>query len=142
MDDLQTLLAREAIKELRSRYFRATDTHDYELFGSLFTDDAVFESGEFGAPTSAVMTGRDEIIAGTKAASKGAIKIHHGHNGEISFPAPGRAEGIWAAEYRFFEGEPRRQTRHSFVYYHEDYVQAGERWLISRLRLLHVYSLI
>jgi len=142
VDRIDILIAREEIKELKSCYFRATDAHDYELFGSLFTEDAVFESGEFGGPTSINMSGREAIIAGTKAASGGAVKIHHGHNCEISFPEAGRAEGIWSAEYRFFEGEPRKQTRHSFVYYYEDYLRVGDRWLISRLRLLHIHSMI
>lgn len=142
MDDLQTLLAREAIKELKSRYFRATDAHDYELFGSLFTEDAVFESGPYGEPVSGKMSGREAIVAGTKAASGDAIKIHHGHNGEISFPAPGRAEGIWAAEYRFFERQTRRPIRHDFCYYYEDYVLEDGRWRIAHLRLVLVHSLI
>jgi hypothetical protein len=142
MDDVQILLARERIKELKARYFRVTDAHDYDAFRELFTEDAIFESGDNGMPASARMAGRDEIVAGTKAASAGAIKIHHGHNCEISFPSAGRAKGIWCAEYRFFEGEPRKLTRHAFVYYYEDYVEVAGEWKISHLVLSHVYSII
>jgi hypothetical protein len=142
MNEVEEIIAREAIRELKSRYFRSTDTHDFELFGSLFTKDAVFESGEFGESKTATMTGRDEIVAATIAASAGMIKIHHGHNCEISFHSPERASGIWSAEYRFFDGTSRSQKCHSFVYYYEDYVKDKGQWLISRVRLLHVHSLV
>jgi hypothetical protein len=37
---VQELLDREAIKELKARYFRLVDEQDWDAYRQLFTDDA------------------------------------------------------------------------------------------------------
>ena len=40
---VDTLLAIEAIKQLKARYFRFMDVHDWDEFRTLFTEDALFD---------------------------------------------------------------------------------------------------
>jgi hypothetical protein len=144
MYDLETLSAREEIKELKARYFRFTDTHDFENFGALFTEDAVFEAGDFGMPLAVAAKGRAAIVAQTRALSEGATKIHHGHNYEICLHTPDMASGIWSVEYLFFDksSPTPRCTRHAFVYYYEDYRRQDGEWRIASVRLVTVLTLV
>lgn len=144
MFDLSTLSAREEIRDLKARYFRFTDTHDFEAFGALFTDDAVFEAGDYGGPLYRVAEGRAAIVAQTRAMSEGAIKIHHGHNAEITVETTDRASGFWSVEYLFFDKAASAPvcTRHAFVYYHEDYRRLEDGWRIAHVRLMTVQSLV
>jgi SnoaL-like domain len=43
MNDLQRLLAIEAIKNLKARYFRSVDTKDWDGFKAVFAPDALFD---------------------------------------------------------------------------------------------------
>lgn len=45
---VQVLEDIEAIRRLKTSHYRSVDTQDVELFVSLFTNDAVWESGIFG----------------------------------------------------------------------------------------------
>lgn len=60
-DDLQTLIDREAIKEVRHRFGAALDTRDWDMFASLFSDGATGDFTSFGAPGDAVP--KAEIVA-------------------------------------------------------------------------------
>ena len=144
MDKLEYLTAREEIKELRSRYFRFTDMHDFQRFGNLFIDDAVMEAGQLGSPLIVIARGRDEIVRQAALASEGAVKIHHGHNYEISIYDPAKASGIWAVEYQFFDQNlsTSRQLRHNFAYYHEDYVRHADGWRFAAVKIVNVHTVV
>ena len=43
MDAIETLLALEAIKQLKARYFYTLDTKQWRDYGALFTADAVID---------------------------------------------------------------------------------------------------
>lgn len=80
IEDLEKRVARiedaEAIKRLKARYAQASDTgYDYDLFASLFTEDAMWVSNAFGT-----FTGRGEIRGFVKQVQEtGTIKFAH-HN--------------------------------------------------------------
>ena len=143
MYDLATLSAREEIKELKARYFRFADLHDFEGFGGLFTDDAIMESGKAGGPIGVAASGRAAIIELAKAASKGFIKVHHGHNGEITIHDPANASGIWSGEYSFFEdAPPNRCAMHTYAHYHDTFIKSGGVWLFSKVRIITIHALV
>jgi hypothetical protein len=144
MFDLEALSVREEIKELKARYFRFTDTHDFKAFGELFTADAVLEAGELNGPTVVAARGREAIVEQTHLASLGMTKIHHGHNGEITITGPDRASAIWSAEYIFFAktSEKPRCVLHSYVYYHEDYQRVDGTWLFDRVKIVNVQTVV
>ena len=59
MTDIETLLAIEAIKQLKARYFRALDTNDWGLFASTLTKDCIgaYSDGDLS------FENRDEIVS-------------------------------------------------------------------------------
>jgi len=142
--ELRDLVAREEIKELKARYFRFTDIHDFQSFGELFADDAVMEVGQIEGPSSVIARGRDAIVRQAAMASEGAIKIHHGHNCEITVFDGVRASGIWAVEYLFFDENPTtsRTLRHNFAYYHEDYVRHSDGWRFAAVKIVNVHTVV
>jgi len=141
---LEDLIAREEIKELKARYFRFTDLHDFESFGKLFVDDAIMEGGQLGGSSTIIASGRDEIVRQAALASEGAVKIHHGHNYEITICDLARASGIWAGEYLFFDknSSASRQLRHNYVYYHEEYVRRADGWKFATVKIVNVHTVV
>ena len=57
--DLQSVADKIEIHELLARYARGVDTHDWELWKSVFTEDAVIDYSLSGAAKG----GRDEVAA-------------------------------------------------------------------------------
>lgn len=78
LEDLERRIARiedgEAIKRLKARYAQASDTdYDWRTFGTLFTDDGVWESNAFGT-----YHGREAVTGFMKnVADTGMIKFAH-----------------------------------------------------------------
>jgi len=142
MKGLDELLAREELKELKARYFRFTDMHDFESFGKLFVDDAIMEAAQLAGPSTLVARGRDEIVRQAALASEGAIKIHHGHNCEITIGDRDTASGIWAVEYLFFDenSSTSRRLRHNFAYYYENYVRVADEWKFAAVKIVNVHT--
>ena len=63
MNDLARLVAIEDIKQLKARYYRFLDTHDWEGFRSLWTPDAVMDMNF----PDRILTGEDGIYRGPDA---------------------------------------------------------------------------
>jgi hypothetical protein len=137
---IERLLAIEEIKVLKARYFWALDRKAWDLFGSLFTDDAVFDLGSAGldqdaASGSAVPTelvGPASIQGAAAELFRTAVTVHHGHAPQIEITGPDDAKGIWAmSDWVDFGDRSFRGAGH----YDEDYRRVDGGWLISRTRL-------
>src|SRR5437868_686773 len=87
----------EEIKQLKSRYCRATDTGDEALLRQLFTADVTVEyrGGAYIASCSGVEEMIDFLM---NAHHSQMITMHHAHLPDISFTGPDQAEGIWYCE--------------------------------------------
>jgi 3-phenylpropionate/cinnamic acid dioxygenase small subunit len=59
MLSLQEISDRMEIQDLFVRYSHAVDTWDWDLYRTVFTEDAIIDYSEFGAPAGSV----DEIVA-------------------------------------------------------------------------------
>ena len=134
MDPTQELLAREAIKETKARYFRCMDTKQWQQMRAVFTDDARIES-------SKVWESADSFIADLSQALAGARTVHHGHMPEIAFAGPDTARVIWAM-FDYVEWEPgapgvpeHQRAIHGYGHYEEEYRRIGDEWKIAFLRL-------
>jgi hypothetical protein len=138
------LLAIEAIKQLKARYFRFVDTKDWASITTLFAEDAQFtRSGAFnvrdpwsGAYTPAlpaqpdVCTGREEIVKMMRAAVEPFRTVHHGYTPEINILNERRASGIWAMFDEIRDREYRLVLR-GWGHYHETYELGAEGWVIK-----------
>jgi hypothetical protein len=155
MNALEQLLAIEAIKVLKARYFRLVDTKDWPGIGALFAPDAQFTrtgalhvrdpwSGAYEPPLPAqpdVRTGRAEIIAMMRAAVEQLRTVHHGFTPEIEILSPVSARGIWAMEDEIRDRD-YRLVLHGFGHYHETYEKSDAGWMIKTARISRMQLLL
>jgi hypothetical protein len=136
--ELETLAAREEIKELRARYFRFVDGRDWQEFGALFVSEATLDLGD---DVGRKLEGREEIVRFVEAGLKDAVSVHHGHMPEICIASSTRATGIWAMEDRLFwppDGSTPPRRLHGFGHYHDVYVRHERRWLFESVSLRRI----
>lgn len=145
IDPLDRLIAIDAIRTLKARYFRFVDDRQWDELRSLLTDDAKFEFpglGDHGDPDSAI-----EAI---KAALTGTTTVHHGHMPEIVLTGRDAATGIWtladtvvreAGSTGVIPNYPAEyQAGHTgCARYYESYRREHDGWRISSLRVQRVW---
>jgi hypothetical protein len=142
LNDLARLVAIEDIKQLKARYYRVLDTHDWEGFRSLWTPDAIMDMNF----PDRILTSEDGIYRGPDAITAFAIKavgaatsIDHALMPEIEILTATTARAIWAQEDRVFwpEGYPNKSL-HGFGYEHETYEMIDGKWRIKSTKLVRV----
>lgn len=160
MTDLETLIAIEAIRRLKARYFRCLDTKDWEGLQTVFTPDAVIDTSEANSPHDAkgkpiIRNGvkppppdQEWIIKGTKRwidklapILEDVATVHHGHMSEIDILSPTSARGIWAME-DVLRWPMDQRTLQGYGHYHETYRCADGDWRIASLKLTRLWIII
>jgi SnoaL-like protein len=135
---LQELLDREAIRQLKARYFALLHAQDWDGFRALFTDDVHAE--EEGLPA---IDGGDafvdlvrELLDGT-----GTWATLHGHMPEITIDGPADAHGSWMLDaYVEWPSDPEtgeRRGLEGYGRYDETYRKIDGEWRISSLRVTY-----
>jgi 3-phenylpropionate/cinnamic acid dioxygenase small subunit len=131
---LQALVDREAIKQLKARYFESVDAQDWETFRALFADDARFE-----LPNEAPIDGADAFVEFVRNGLSGARSVHHGHNVEIKLTGPTEACALWVLnDYVEWPPDPDtgvRRGMEGFSRYEETYRKLDGDWKIATWRL-------
>jgi hypothetical protein len=138
-DQLQTLIDRWEIRELKARYFRIVDTQDWEAWRELFTDDLKFDFGDGNW-----QTGGDAFVAAVSGQMDGtggkAQSVHRGHMGELVIDSPTKAHGHWGlADY--LQWPSVRGERSGYRGYgreYEDYRKENGVWKIASWRLAFI----
>jgi hypothetical protein len=133
MEAVDELMAIEAIKQLKARYFRSMDTKDWKGMRGVFADAARIALPDDDASVH-VDIGAFMVMLEDRL---GAVTtVHHGHMPEITVTSPTTATGIWAMEdlLQWPEGGPFRQL-HGFGHYHETYEKLDGEWRIRTLTL-------
>jgi 3-phenylpropionate/cinnamic acid dioxygenase small subunit len=127
----------QAIKRLKSRYFRLMDAKRWDEWRGLFADDATFDVQ--GRPT---IEGADAWVASVSGGLGPGVSVHQGHMPEIEVTGPGAARGVWAmASYIELpsDGEPRSGWQ-NYGHYTDEYRRVGGDWRIASLRLTRLRS--
>ena len=142
MGELERLVAIEAIKQLKARYFRMLDTHDWDGFEAVFTRDAVMDvsvEDRIDRSEDGVYRGRAVIRAFAERAVGSAVSIDHALLPEIEIQSPTQASAIWAQEDRVYwpKGAPNRSL-HGFGYEHDTYAVEDEAWRIASTRIVRL----
>jgi hypothetical protein len=142
MDDLTRLVAIEDIKQLKARYYRFLDTHDWESFRTLWTPDAVMDMNfpdRILASEDGLYRGPDAIVAFAMKAIGEATTIDHAIMPEIEVLTPTTARAIWAQEDRVFwpAGYPNTSL-HGFGHEHETYEKIEGRWYNRSTKLVRL----
>ncbi|MFT4613875.1 MAG: hypothetical protein ACI9NT_001016 [Bacteroidia bacterium] len=126
----------EAIKTLKSRYFRAMDTKDWAALGACFTEDL---HADFRQAPGMLSQGRDEYMLALTTALKDATTVHHGQLPEIELLDESNATGLWAMDD--IVDMPGIALR-GWGHYHETYRKEAGRWRISTIRLTRLRLII
>ena len=119
---IRTLQDRESIKELKARYFRGVDTHDWALFQSVFLPDATFTGRGF------TTVGSEAILERVRGYLDGGFSSHHGHMPELTIDDD-IAHGIWSMED--YVGLPTGEIFRGYGHYEETYRRTSEGWKIA-----------
>ena len=132
---LEDLLAVEAIKQLKARYFLFMDTKRWDEWRDLFTDDVRVEGGP-------PHEGRDAFVDFVRTGLQDVQSAHQGHMPIIEVISETSARGIWAMsdDLLFPAGHPwagKEPRRCGYGHYDEEYRREGGRWRISRMRLTY-----
>ena len=132
---------REAIHDVKARYFRLLDTKQWDEWGEVFTVDAVMDMPE----AELYAEGREAIVTTVREILADVVTVHHGHMGELEAAGPDAATGIWAMEdYLIWPPRPDlrsfARTTRGYGHYFERYSRADGSWRIARTQLsrLHV----
>jgi hypothetical protein len=163
MNELERLSAVNSIRNCKSRYIRGTDTMDWELFGTAFTEDAEWDlrgfavartpwTGEWNSIANDVkdfdfldglstivpwpVRGRSEIVAAARDHTKWLGSFHAVFNPEIKILSPNHATAAWPfQDVLHFPPEAPIRTFNGYAYYHETYELVDGEWLIKTCRL-------
>jgi hypothetical protein len=138
---LETLVAIEAIRQLKARYFRYMDTKDWAGLAQVFAEHCSFDvqgSLEENPDRSAVVPiiGREATVRFIRSGITPITSAHFGHMPEIAILSETEATGIWsfADILRTPAGEPISMFR-GYGHYHETYTKADDQWRIASLRI-------
>jgi SnoaL-like domain len=137
LNPAQQLLACEAIKILKARYFRFVDAQQWDSLRELFTPDMQFYFPEARLEPYGLAAGMNLIVQ----VLTDCQSIHHGFMPEIRVQNPERATGIWAMEDRLTwtaaaAAKSGIKTLHGFGRYFEEYRHGEAGWQIQRLELV------
>lgn len=128
---------REAIVQLKARYFRLMDTKDWDGLRDVFTTDVVIDTTE---DSGSLTIGIDNYMPFLISQIGDVTTVHHGHMPEINFIDDDHATGIWAMEDELWwpEGSPIKYL-HGYGHYRETYVRTTSGWKISSMRLKRLH---
>jgi hypothetical protein len=128
MTDIETLLAIEAIKQLKARYFRALDTNDWDLFASTLTNECI---GDYSDGDLAFKN-RDEIVSFMRnnLSGKKMLTLHQGHTPEITLLDKNNASGIWYLEDTVLALEANMRIYGAAIYT-DEYRKEHNEWRIN-----------
>jgi SnoaL-like domain len=134
------LIEMEQIKRLKYRYFRALDTNDSGLLGTLLTEGVTARF--IGGSYDVAVEGRSQLLEFLAAsASTDRVMNHNGHHPEIDVTGPGTAEGLWYLSDWTYSFAQKRVTRGSAVY-RDRYVKESGAWKISHTGYERVFEIV
>ena len=140
---LASLLAIEAIKQLKYAYLRHLDLKQWDAVAALFTPDVVstYSDGENS------YNGREAVIGFLSAAltHKRIVTKHQVHHPEITLNDDmSAASGIWYLTDAVINTVSRDPAKHFLIagtaFYEDRYVKTADGWKISAIGYRRVYE--
>ena len=130
----------ESIKRVKYAYFRAIDSADLKLLGSLVTDDV--EVRFIGGDYDWSLKGRDEYVEAVgRNFNASTITEHNRNHPEINILSATEAEGIWYLHDNFYNLLIKTFTTGS-AFYHDRYRKVDGQWRIARTEYTRHYEIV
>jgi hypothetical protein len=128
MSELAALLAIEAIKKLKYKYFRCLDGKRWAELAECFAPDATaaYDGGKYS------FSGREAILGFLEKALGPATLItrHQGHHPEIELTGPTTATGIWYLTDEVIDAK-RNTALRGAAFYRDAYVELDGAWKLQ-----------
>jgi hypothetical protein len=129
----------ERIRQLKYRYFRALDRHDWTALADCLDPELAtwLDSGKYSFDS------RDAFIAGIRKLMDNATLLtkHQGHHPEIELTAPDRAKGTWYLEDHVID-LANSWMLHGTAFYEDEYVKRDGEWRIARTGYRRVFETV
>lgn len=134
---LEQLQQIEAIKQLKYRYFRAVDTHDWQLFSLCFCQDAsaAYNSGKLSAQGREAIT---QMISGAMD-NPNILTMHQGHHPEIKLVSATEAEATWHLQDKVILTEYKLIIEGAALY-QDKYRKIDGQWLHSHIGYKRIFE--
>jgi SnoaL-like protein len=125
--------ARIALRALADEYALASDTADFERFGSLFAVDAEFVASVPGSRESVSVHGRDQIKFGPSGNQVFERTFHAVHNQIVDVDGD-HAKGITycTARHLLRKADGSLEVTLAPILYHDEFELTDEGWKFSR----------
>lgn len=138
MNDIERLLAIEAIKQVKAQYFYGLDHKDWDLWRK----EVWAAEGELHVPEfrPEPYRGFEEVLAYVSDAVADQVSVHHGHMPIIEFVSDIEAKVVWAMEDRLFRTPEHplydgSHHAHGWGHYREVYTKTPAGWRIRSSQL-------
>ncbi len=136
---VQGLVDREAIRELKARYYNYADAQQWEQFRDVFTDGL-----EVDLAAGQTFDSADEYVAAVKRLTVGAVTVHHGHMPQIRIDDAHSARGTWMlGTYVDWSRDAASGARHGarvYGYQRERYQRINGKWRIAAIHQSYLRS--
>jgi len=133
----EDLVEIELIKQVKYKYLRVLDQHEFDEMRTVLTEDveARYSDGKYS------FDGVEAVVAFLKESmgSEQFLSSHAVHHPEITLHGDGTASGIWKLEDNVIIGEHDINLRGAAFYY-DDYVKTDDGWRISSTGYRRVYE--
>lgn len=128
--------ARIALRALVDEYALASDTADFERFGSLFTVDGEFVTSLPGASESVTLRGRDQVKLGPSGNQVFERTFHAVHNHVVDVEGD-RAKGITycTARHLLRKADNSLEVVLAPIQYVDEYELTDDGWKFARREL-------
>jgi 3-phenylpropionate/cinnamic acid dioxygenase small subunit len=126
--DLQAMHDKIEIHELLARYARGVDSKDWELWKSVFTEDAIVDYSSAGAAVGS----RDDVAAWLEQAL-GAVPMTQHFITNIEVELDGDRGKVRAMFYNPMHLPGMADLSYCGGYYHHDVVRTPDGWKSERL---------
>jgi SnoaL-like domain len=131
MNDTEVLKIQEEVRQLKARYFRFTDSKDWEGLATVFARDGVLGDEQL----SMAVNGREAVVDCIDKGTEGVTTVHHGHCHEVWVDSPDAAHGTIAFEDLGFSKRSGELVMHGYGRYNEKYIRENGEWRILESRI-------
>jgi hypothetical protein len=126
--DVQAVADKLEIQEQLARYARGVDTHDWELWKSVFTEDAVVDYSKSGV----ICGSRDEVAAFLEAVF-GTIPWATHHISNIEIDLDGDRADVRAMFFNPMQIPGMEEPSSTGGYYRHEFVRTADGWRSKHL---------
>lgn len=138
LEDLQTRIRVledvEAIKKLKSRYWRCIDRKLWDELANCFVEDVAFEILQ----PAIKLRGRKEIVQFLAERLSSTITAHQGHNAEIEIASDTTARGMWTL-YDEMRNVQANTTLRGYGFYEDEYAKEKDGWKIKSIKFIRSF---